>query len=534
MLSIAITLPACSADLGASDPTPEPWAPPATATLAAAATEAPTVAAEPETAPTATSEPDSAGVAVPAGPQSYIVQRGSVTQILELDGQVVPTQRRELSFTQDGILQALHVAPGSVVQKGQLLAELDTAGLVDQLNQAKADYEKNKLALERAAQEQRFPVRRAQIDLESARARLARLQVPDEAAIARARAAVQQAQANLDKTRNDASAVKNQAEQKLRQAQDVLIAAQAEYSAAYHESLKSKDSAVRERLLRAQEALHAAEQEVARLQIDYDTARGNEIAAIRSAEAQVAIAQADLEKALKGPDRTEIDEARRSVQLAELALEEAQQRARPDPDLTQQAEAARLRLEEIQQQVTARQLYAPFDGEVIAVTAAEGATVRAYEPLLVALDSSIATSDMEILVNGGAGENAPVLNVGQPVEIVFARYKDKTYPGTIAEVVALPLANDPSVPAGAVYHVRYEAQGLELDANDQALVKITVGHKENALWLPPQAIRFDNQYFVILQQGQIQERVDIQVGIIGSDRIEVLEGLEEGNVVLGQ
>jgi hypothetical protein len=37
-----------------------------------------------------------------------------------------------------------------------------------------------------------------------------------------------------------------------------------------------------------------------------------------------------------------------------------------------------------------------------------------------------------------------------------------------------------------------------------------------------------------VQDEDRQRRVDITVGIEGTDRIEVLEGLEEGQIVLGQ
>jgi multidrug efflux pump subunit AcrA (membrane-fusion protein) len=59
--------------------------------------------------------------------------------------------------------------------------------------------------------------------------------------------------------------------------------------------------------------------------------------------------------------------------------------------------------------------------------------------------------------------------------------------------------------------------------------------REDVLWLPPQAVReFEGRKFVIVQDGDAQRRVDVKTGIVGEDRVEILEGLTEGQVVLTQ
>ena len=59
--------------------------------------------------------------------------------------------------------------------------------------------------------------------------------------------------------------------------------------------------------------------------------------------------------------------------------------------------------------------------------------------------------------------------------------------------------------------------------------------RQEILWLPPQAIRtFEGRRFVVLQDEDAQRRVDVKVGIQGEDRVEIEEGLSEGDVVLGQ
>ena len=55
------------------------------------------------------------------------------------------------------------------------------------------------------------------------------------------------------------------------------------------------------------------------------------------------------------------------------------------------------------------------------------------------------------------------------------------------------------------------------------------------VWLPPQAIRnFQGRNFVIVQDADRQRRVDVRVGIESQERVEILEGLEEGQTIIGQ
>jgi hypothetical protein len=69
------------------------------------------------------------------------------------------------------------------------------------------------------------------------------------------------------------------------------------------------------------------------------------------------------------------------------------------------------------------------------------------------------------------------------------------------------------------------------------LVRVTVEleRKDNVLWVPPQAIRlFDGRRFAVLQDGDLQRRVDVTVGIETPDRVEIKTGLDEGQTVVGQ
>jgi multidrug efflux pump subunit AcrA (membrane-fusion protein) len=67
-----------------------------------------------------------------------------------------------------------------------------------------------------------------------------------------------------------------------------------------------------------------------------------------------------------------------------------------------------------------------------------------------------------------------------------------------------------------------------------ATVLLRLERHESVLWISPAALRtFQNRDFVIVQDGEVQRRVDIRLGLQSPDRVEILEGLSEGQVVLG-
>ena len=60
--------------------------------------------------------------------------------------------------------------------------------------------------------------------------------------------------------------------------------------------------------------------------------------------------------------------------------------------------------------------------------------------------------------------------------------------------------------------------------------------KENVLWLPPAALRtFQGRTFVVVQdEDGSQRRVDVRTGIESNERVEILEGLEERQLIIGE
>ncbi len=68
-----------------------------------------------------------------------------------------------------------------------------------------------------------------------------------------------------------------------------------------------------------------------------------------------------------------------------------------------------------------------------------------------------------------------------------------------------------------------------------ATVVIFLEQRDDVLWLPPTAVRsFQGRDFVVVQDGDLQRRVDVRIGLESEDRVELLEGAELGQVVVGE
>ena len=73
----------------------------------------------------------------------------------------------------------------------------------------------------------------------------------------------------------------------------------------------------------------------------------------------------------------------------------------------------------------------------------------------------------------------------------------------------------------------------ELKLGDLVRVTIVLEETDDALWLPPDAIRtFQSSEFVIVQDDGQQRRVDVELGIQTQDQVEILRGLQEGQLVI--
>jgi RND family efflux transporter MFP subunit len=173
------------------------------------------------------------------------------------------------------------------------------------------------------------------------------------------------------------------------------------------------------------------------------------------------------------------------------------------------------------------QLIAPFDGVVNSFTLTTGRGVDAFAILAVIADMS------ELEVRAALPTNdASRLSEGMEVILVQPNRPGRELAGTVRR---LPY----SVSGGGVsVQDQDTSTRISIDEGEFApgdLVRCTVilEKKDSILWLPPQAIRtFEGRRFVVVQEGAAQQRVDVRLGIEGDGRVEIVEGLSEGQIVV--
>jgi multidrug efflux pump subunit AcrA (membrane-fusion protein) len=411
---------------------------------------------------------------VPEKP-TYTVQRGSVVDQLTFTGRVSPVREAELYFRTDGRVLDVYVARGDAVQVGDRLAELDVAALYRQVAQAELALESAETDLASAEAELAYNLDRARVNLEMAQIALSKLKSYDATA--------------------DLAVVKAE----LEQATLTLQKAQASYDRV------ASDPAIAMR----------------------PEAQALQEATLAYARAKAAYDQATRQAAQRAFD---IQTQQKQVELSRLEVQRLE--AGVDPRLEQAVTKAELELADLQAQITDTLILAPFDGEVTALSTAAGKAVQGFDPVIVVADpaelevtAELAADDMRQL---SEGQEASVVPVEYPGQELPASVRSLPYPyGSGGSATGLD-EKDQST------HLAVDFGSLAVEPGDLVRVTVVLEQKDGVLWLPPAAIRtFEGRKFVVVQEGPGQRQVDVTLGIESEDRVEIVDGLQEGEVVVG-
>ena len=223
---------------------------------------------------------------------------------------------------------------------------------------------------------------------------------------------------------------------------------------------------------------------------------------------------------------------RKQVELAEIAVSRLEEGV--DPLLVNDVARAQLAMVKLVKAVQDAQLVAPFTGELLSDSLTVGRAAEAFKPVAVIADNT----ELEIkadLVSNQLNE----LQEGLVVNVVLPSRPGATLTGTVRK---LPYPYGTG--GGTTVDDLDRSTRISIDQNqadagykmgDLVRIKAELERKDNVLWLPPQALRvFDGRRFAVVQDGDVQRRVDVTIGIQTADRVEIEEGLEEGQIVVGQ
>ena len=400
---------------------------------------------------------------------TYMVQRGTVEQVLEFSGRWLPRDQQQLSFEVAGNVRAVNVRAGDTVSTGDVLADYQIEELEEQLANAELQLETAQLNLAESAEgggdsvtDAAYALASANLSLEGAKESLPWTNT------ASASAGIVTAERNLDDARR-----------------------------AYDEALSRPDSSA-SAVDNARNAVISAEEALANAWRNYYNASQSYSSAMRNIEtaenAQISSEQ-DYQDALNGVGVS--------------------------ADLIQSVRLAQLNVDQIKQDIARSTLVAPSDGVVLEVTIKPGDSAQAYVTVI-----TIGRLDPKEVVVNLAYTDASRLNVGMSGACTPINRPDLTVECVVRR---LPLSNrdvDQSVRVAATFYEDEAAFGALID------VTMALETRENVLWLPPEAIRtFQNRTFVVVQEADGQRVADIVLGLQTDERVEIVAGLNEGDIV---
>jgi len=407
----------------------------------------------------------------------YVVEQGTVVNALEFTGRVLPVQEQALFFKSDGFVDQIFVQRGDMVAAGDVLAQLEITDLQNQLAQANVALETAELRLTQAEQERQDALA--------------------EAAINRKKIALQLQQGQVNS--NSATLVSAQIE---------LENAQQRLAAAEYELQKSRDRDWEPEDLRRQ----------------YEQG-------VEFAQEALAVAQARYNDALAGSSSGVVARQilEQELALADLRLEQLERGI--DPLMELNVEQARLDVQQIENQIADAQLIAPFAGEVLSLNVRPGDRAEAFATAVILAQPQ----NLEITAELGSDQLSQ-LTVDQPATITLSNRPEEPFGGTVRQLpYAFSGGTSGSDNEDSRVRIQFDNPPANLALGELATVVVILEEKENVLWLPPAAIRtFQGRTFVVIEETNGQRRTDVRLGIQSPTRVEILEGVEVGDVVIGE
>ncbi|HUF00510.1 MAG TPA: hypothetical protein VMN99_14725 [Anaerolineales bacterium] len=245
---------------------------------------------------------------------------------------------------------------------------------------------------------------------------------------------------------------------------------------------------------------------------------------IRRAQIDLEIAQLTLEQfQSQGRSASEIKIQELQVELAQMKLDEVLQGLGIDPDSPV--------LDELDAQVAQARAFAPADGTIIAAVNA-GRNVNPTTPAFVLGDPD----QLEVVadLNPGTGDQeVREMFEGMPVTLTPDANAEVELTGVIRQLPS-PFGTGESDERSIHVVLDSAPSASTYQSGDRVTLVVQLASKEGVLWLPPDAIRSaGGRTFVIINSDSGPQRVDIEIGLQTRDMVEILSGLEEGQVVVG-
>ena len=166
---------------------------------------------------------------------------------------------------------------------------------------------------------------------------------------------------------------------------------------------------------------------------------------------------------------------------------------------------------------------APFSGQIVYITSAEaGSNIRAYGSIIGLADESRLRISTEYISEQKIGKLDRIYDriLDQEVPLVYVPLDGKEY---ISKMLA-----------GEKIESEFMAEmySEDLQSGQYAAVMLIHVYRENVLTVPINAVHRDEKgRYVYKLDGDLRVRCNVTVGISNEAEVEILEGLQEGDVV---
>lgn len=489
------------------------------------------------------------------------VQKGEIVRSISATGQLVANTTVDIKSKAGGKVVRLVVDEGTFVKKGDLIAEIDPSDTQATYDQAAADLTS---AQARAVQAQsnfslqvhnnQTGVADAQAALDMARVRLEKAQLESIRQPALTQSSIRNAQAAYDAAlqsqrkleqvtipsrRRDAQGTYD----RTRADYDVASAEQQRQERLYSQGYTAKSAMEKAvaALASAKAAFHLAEQQLNTLEQDLNV----EALTVKS---DVARAKAQLDQARANSSETDISrksvqEAEKAVRSAEIALQRAKDDAITNRIRNEEFRAAkastvrsRVSVQNAKVQLDSTTVLAPRDGVVTTKYLEEGTIIPPGTSTFAQGTSIVQLSDTTTMFVECAVVEADVSQVreGQKVRIMTEAFKGEKVEGIVTRVNPAAKTENNITAVKVRVKVLPGAKTRLLPGMTATCEFLTLS-KPGVLVLPSQALKRDgDKSYVEVKSADPKKplRVEVKVGEMGNDGIEVIGGLKEGDEVV--
>lgn len=255
--------------------------------------------------------------------------------------------------------------------------------------------------------------------------------------------------------------------------------------------------------------------------------------ALEVAQLNLEIAELRLEKIQWDPaaSRDQIEVAQREVDLARAAVAQAEAGTSSGnsidvPIAEVQLQLADLALTRAKRELAGLQLFAPITGTIrMGQDVRVGFPVKAYSPIARIVDPNSLVVESNV-----AADDLASLYEGMPVQLEVSFLPGVVFPG---EIVALPQPfGNGSTPLTQIVP-EVTNSNLNLRESASVTVRAEVGRRDDVLWLPNEAIQtVAGQTYVVVRDGDRLHDQEVEIGLEGDERTEIVAGLSEGMTVV--